>query len=381
MSVVLEKISKSYNSLPALANLDLEVKKGEFHVLLGPSGSGKTTVISIIAGLTKQDKGAVIIGDCNVNDLPPEKRSVGFVFQDYAQFPHLSVFENVAYGLRVRKVKEKEIIQKVDCYLSKVGIEKERNKFPHQLSGGQKQRVALARALITEPEILLMDEPMSNLDVLTKEKIESELKKIQKETGVTTVYVTHNQDEAFALGDRVSVLNNGMIEQIESPDELFYHPKTEFVANFVGAKNILNVRVIESDQNTVVAQVNNKNLNNPLKIMLKKYPIFKTVNEINLCIHPENIFIKKENNCVKKSINKIKGKIIYTENNTSVTKATIDIGGINLYAAIPKKLFNFKLYETVFVCFNMDAPHPLCGKGCRDIEAHRKCVNKNNKME
>ncbi|MCK5494590.1 MAG: ABC transporter ATP-binding protein, partial [Candidatus Omnitrophica bacterium] len=221
MSVALEKISKSYNGLTALENLNIEVKKGEFHVLLGPSGSGKTTVISIIAGLTKQDKGTVIIGDCNVNDLPPEKRSVGFVFQDYAQFPHLSVFENVAYGLRVRKVKEKEIIQKVDCYLSKVGIEKERNKFPHQLSGGQKQRVALARALITEPEILLMDEPMSNLDVLTKEKIESELKKIQKETGVTTVYVTHNQDEAFALGDRVSVLNNGMIEQIESPDELF----------------------------------------------------------------------------------------------------------------------------------------------------------------
>ncbi len=374
MGIALKKISKSYNGRAVLKNLNLEINKGEFHVLLGPSGGGKTTILSVIAGLIRQDNGDVLIGKRNVSNLPPEKRRIGFVFQDYALFPHLTVFDNVAYGLRVKNVEESKINRKVDYYLSKVSIEKEKGKLLHQLSGGQKQRVALIRALITEPEILLLDEPMSNLDALTKETIGNELKSIQQEMEMTTVYVTHNQDEAVLLGDRVSVLNHGKIEQIEAPDELFYHPKTEFVARFVGAKNILKARVIEINQHEAVAQVNNGGLGQPVKIRVKKYPIFEKGKEINLCIHPEKITLKKENKVPDGNLNQIRGKIIKRTNNGNGLKVTIDIGGMELHATIPKDFFDFKIHEDVWVCFAPDAPHPLCGKKCREPEAGRRCL-------
>lgn len=374
MGIALKKISKSYNGRAVLKNLNLEINKGEFHVLSGPSGGGKTTILSVMAGLIRQDTGDVLIGTRNVSNLPPEKRRIGFVFQDYALFPHLTVFGNVAYGLRVKNVEESKINQKVDYYLSKVSLEKEKGKLPRQLSGGQKQRVALIRALITEPEILLLDEPMSNLDALTKETIGNDLKSIQQEMGMTTVYVTHNQDEAVLLGDRVSVLNHGEIEQIEAPGELFYHPKTEFVARFVGAKNILKVRIIEINQYGAVARVNNGGLGQPLQIRVKKYPIFEKGKEINLCIHPEKITLKKENKAPDVNLNRIRGKLINKTNNGNGLNVTIDTNGMELHAAIPKDLFDFKIHEDVWVCFSPDAPHPLCGKKCRAPEAGRRCL-------
>ena len=375
MSIVLKEISKNYNGLAVLKNLNLEINQGEFHVLLGPSGGGKTTTLSVMAGLTKQDSGSVSIGGRDVSNLSPDKRRIGFVFQDHALFPHLTVFDNVAYGLRVRRIKGHEMTRKVEYYLSKVSIAKEKDKFPHQLSGGQKQRAALARALVVEPEILLMDEPMSSLDAMTKESVRDELKSIQQEIGVTTVYVTHDQNEAVLLGDRVSVLNHGKIEQIESPDELFYHPKTEFVARFVGAKNILKARVIEINQHEAVVQVNNEGLSQSVKIRVKKYPIFEKGKEINLCIHPEKITLKRENEATGTNLNRIRGKLINKTNNGNGLKATIDIGGMELHAAIPKDLFDFNTYENVWVCFAPDAPHPLCGKKCRAPETRRKCLN------
>ena len=374
MGIVLKKIFKSYNGRAVLKNLNLEINKGEFHVLLGPSGSGKTTMLLVIAGLIRQDRGSVFIGSRNVSALAPEKRRIGFVFQDYALFPHLNVFDNVAYGLRIKKVKESKISERVDYYLSKASIEKEKDKFPHHLSGGQKQRVALARALVIEPELLLMDEPMSSLDALTKETIRDELKSIQQEMGTTTVYVTHDQGEAVLLGDRVSVLNHGEIEQIESPDELFYHPKTEFVARFVGAKNILKVRVIEINQHEALAQVNNKGLGQPVKVRIKNYPIFKKGKEINLCIHPEKIILKRKDKAVDCNLNRIRGKIVNQTNNGNGLKATIDIGGMELHAAVPKNLFDYKIHEDIWVCFTPDALHPLCGKKCRVPGARRECM-------
>jgi len=375
MGIALKEIFKSYNGLAVLKNLNLEINKGEFHVLLGPSGSGKTTMLLVIAGLIRQDRGSVFIGSRNVSALAPEKRRIGFVFQDYALFPHLNVFDNVAYGLRIKKVKESKISERVNCYLSKASIEKEKDKFPHHLSGGQKQRVALARALVIEPELLLMDEPMSSLDALTKETIRDELKSIQQEMGTTTVYVTHDQGEAVLLGDRVSVLNHGEIEQIESPDELFYHPKTEFVARFVGAKNILKVRVIEINQHEALAQVNNKGLGQPVKVRIKNYPIFKKGKEINLCIHPEKIILKRKDEAVDCNLNRIRGKIVNQTNNGNGLKATIDIGGMELHAAVPKNLFDYKIHEDIWVCFAPDALHPLCGKKCRAPGTRKKCIN------
>ena len=376
MGIVLNEISKSYDGRTVLKNLNLEINQGEFHVLLGPSGGGKTTTLSVMAGLTEQDSGSVSIGGLDVSKLSPGERKIGFVFQDHALFPHLTVFDNVAYGLRVRRIKGYEMTRKVEYYLSKVSIAKEKGKFPHQLSGGQKQRTALARALVIEPEILLMDEPMSSLDAMTKESVRDELKSIQQEIGVTTVYVTHDQNEAVLLGDRVSVLNNGRVEQIESPDELFYHPKTEFVARFVGAKNILKARIIEINQHEAVAQVNNEGPGQPVKIRVKKYPIFEKGKEINLCIHPEKITLKKENEVPDANLNRIMGKIVNKTNNGNGLKATIDTGGMELHAAIPKDLFDFNTYENVWVCFAPDAPHPLCGKKCREPEQRRKCLKR-----
>ena len=234
MSITLKGISKSYNRRTVLKYLNLDIKQGEFHVLLGPNGGGKTTTLSIIAGLVVPDSGSVFIGNRDVSNLSPDKRKIGFVFQDHALFPHLTVFENIAFGLRVRKVEEEMIHQKVDYCLKSIGLSRERDNLPGRLSGGQKQRVAFARALIIEPEVLLMDEPMSNLDAIAKKTMRDELKCIQQNTGVTTVYVTHDQDEAAFFGDGISMLNNGMVGRISNPSEMFHHFETEFVSRFVG---------------------------------------------------------------------------------------------------------------------------------------------------
>ncbi len=375
MKIELKEILKTYKDQTVLENLNLQVSRGESHVLLGPSGSGKTTVLSIIAGLARQDKGDVLIENKNVSRLSPDKRRIGFVFQDYALFPHLTVFENIAYGLRIKRIKKSSIEKRVGHYLSRINIEKEKDKFPHQLSGGQKQRVALARTLVTEPEILLMDEPMSSLDPLTKERIGEELKSIQQEMGITTLYVTHNQEEAVSLGNRVSVLHHGKIEQGEAPDELFSHPKTEFVAHFVGANNILNVSVVQINPREAVVRLCNEGVERSVEIRVKKYPILeKKLKDINLCIHPEKISLKKETDPVNGKLNRIKGRIVNRTHNGHGIKITVDIGGMMLQAVVPKHPFEFKLHEHVWVCFPLDALHPLCGKRCRSPEALRKCL-------
>ena len=375
MGIVLKKISKSYEGRRVLKSLNLEISQGEFHVLLGPSGGGKTTVLSVMAGLIKPDSGSVSIGSRDVSNLSPDKRRIGFVFQELALFPHLTVFENIAYGLRVRRIKEQEINSKVDYYLKKLSITKEKDKFPHQLSGGQKQRVALARALVVEPEALLMDEPMSSLDTMTKEIVRDELKSMQQKTGVTTIYVTHDQDEAAFFGDSVSVLNNGKIDQIDSPLGLFHHPRTEFVARFVGVKNILNVSPVKINKRETTVLINNNGLERPVKIRVKQYPVFEIDKEINLCIHPEKIILKKENELPDITLNRIYGKIIHKTDFGNGLKVTIDAKGMELYATIPKLLFNFKIYENVWVCFHPNAPHPLCGKKCRATVSERRCLD------
>ncbi|MCK4391250.1 MAG: ABC transporter ATP-binding protein, partial [Desulfobacterales bacterium] len=278
-------------------------------------------------------------------------------------------------GLKIQKRRVDEIEARLDEMLNLMNIRHLARRYPKDLSGGEKQRAALARALAPSPKVLLLDEPMSNLDILTRETILDELKGIQRKTAVTTIYVTHNQDEAFVLGDRVSVLNDGKIEQIETPDELFHHPKTEFVARFVGAKNIFRVSVVEIKEHEAVVQVNNQKLAPPFRIKVRKYPIFEKRKEIKLCIHPDRIVLKKENEAGGSNFNRIRGKIVNKTNNGNASKATIDTGGMELHAAIPKNLFDFKIDENVWVCFAPDAPHPLCGKRCRAPCASRRCLN------
>ncbi len=368
MSVILEKISKSFGKQSVFRDLSLEVKEGEFHVILGPSGEGKTTLLSIIAGLIKPDKGKIWIGGKLVNGMPPQKRHIGFVFQDFALFPHLTVFENIAYGLKIKGIKNKKLKEKVEFYLKMIGLEDYKNKYPSELSGGQKQRVALARALAIEPKLLLLDEPLSHVDAWQREKLREELKRIQKETGITTIYVTHSQMEARILADRVSILHKGRIEQTESPEELFYKPKTDFVANFIGVTNILKGKIVRMHDKIAIFRLEDK----ALELIVKNYPIFQEKKEISLCLHPEKIILSN----IPEKENHYLGKVKNIKFIGIFFKVTVDVKDLILEVIISKdKVLSLKEGDHVWVCFASDALHPLCGR-CQRLPQHlRKCRN------
>ena len=223
--------------------VSLTVKDKEFFSLLGPSGSGKTTLLHIIGGFVAPDSGRILKNGVEITHLPPDKRNIGIVFQDYALFPYLTVYGNIAFGLKLKKgINKKEIDRKVQEIAETFGIAKILNKYPDMISGGEKQRTALARAMIVKPDVLLMDEPLSSLDAKIREKLMDELKKFHKEFGVTIIYVTHDQNEAMFLSDRVALINNGQIDQISTPLELYEHPKTPFARSFIGKMNVLHIQ-------------------------------------------------------------------------------------------------------------------------------------------
>jgi putative spermidine/putrescine transport system ATP-binding protein len=235
----LENVRKSYGSVLAVAGIDLVVKEGEFFTLLGPSGSGKTSLLRLIAGFERPDSGRIELGGRDVTSLPPHQRDTNTVFQDYALFPHMTVAQNIGYGLRVKGVPAAERRQRVERALRMVRLVGLDQRRPNQLSGGQRQRVALARAVINEPEVLLLDEPLGALDLKLRQEMQLELKRIQQEVGITFVYVTHDQEEALTMSDRMAVMANGQIEQIGPPVEVYERPATEFVAGFIGISNVL----------------------------------------------------------------------------------------------------------------------------------------------
>jgi putative spermidine/putrescine transport system ATP-binding protein len=237
--VLLEGVRKTYGDVVAVDDLTLEIPRGEFFTMLGPSGSGKTTTLRLIAGFESPEAGRVLLAGADVTDEPPYNRDVNTVFQDYALFPHMTVAENVGYGLRIKRVGRKEREAKVEEALGIVRLPGLGPRKPAQLSGGQRQRVALARAIVNEPAVLLLDEPLGALDLKLRQEMQIELKRIQREVGITFVYVTHDQEEALTMSDRVAVFNHGRIEQIGPPAELYEHPANEFVASFVGVSNVL----------------------------------------------------------------------------------------------------------------------------------------------
>ena len=242
--IELRGISKEYDGEKVLRDLNLEIHDNEFITLLGPSGCGKTTTLKIIGGFERPDKGEVIFNDRVINDLPANKRPVNTVFQNYALFPHLNVFENVAFGLRVAKVGREEIKQRVGAMLHSVALDGFDHRNVNQLSGGQQQRVAIARALINEPQVLLLDEPLGALDFKLRKDMQTELKRIQTSLKKTFVFVTHDQEEALAMSDTVVVMNEGKIQQIGSPTDIYNEPENAFVADFIGESNILDGRMI-----------------------------------------------------------------------------------------------------------------------------------------
>lgn len=240
--VQLKDIRVSYDGKnDILKDLRLSIEKGELVSLLGPSGCGKTTTLRVIAGLIEPNDGNFIVDEMDLTKVPVHKRNFGMVFQSYALFPHLTIFENVAFGLKLKKEKKASIEEKVVNMLEKTGLAEFADRYPKQLSGGQRQRVALARALVMEPKLLLLDEPLSNLDAKLRVTMRMEIKRIQRQLGITTVFVTHDQEECFSISDKVAVMNKGVIEQYDSPEEIYKNPKTEFVARFIGFENFIDL--------------------------------------------------------------------------------------------------------------------------------------------
>lgn len=257
----LEHISKIYQDpktgkdFKAVDNANLEIKPGSFVTLLGPSGCGKTTTLRMIAGFESPDEGEIYLGDEAINELTPNKRDTAMVFQSYALFPHYNVFDNVAYGLKLRKMDKAQIHDKVMEILDLVELSGMEGRMTNQLSGGQQQRVALARALVVEPSVLLFDEPLSNLDAKLRVSMRTEIRNIQQRVGITAVYVTHDQSEAMALSDQIIIMNKGVVSQIGTPQEIYYHPADEFVADFIGEANFLRGPLTSKNQGKGVLSI------------------------------------------------------------------------------------------------------------------------------
>ena len=235
----LQQIRKSFENTEVLKGIDLEAGQGEFITLLGASGCGKTTTLRIIAGLELPDAGQVILEGQDITNCEPNKRDVNTVFQNYALFPHMNVSDNIGYGLKIRKVPKAEIAERVEQALRLVQLEEYGKRMPDQLSGGQKQRIAIARAVINEPKVLLLDEPLGALDLKLRRQMQLELKRLQKQLGITFIYITHDQEEAINMSDRIGVMHEGILEQLGTPNEVYYQPQTSYVADFVGNANIL----------------------------------------------------------------------------------------------------------------------------------------------
>ena len=248
----LQDINVSYDKKNnILEGLNLEIEKGELVSLLGPSGCGKTTTLRVVAGFIEPTHGQFILDDTDMTKVPVHKRNFGLVFQSYAVFPHLSVFDNVTFGLKLQKVSKEEIKKRVENILEVCDLKGFEKRFPKQLSGGQRQRVALARALVVEPKLLLLDEPLSNLDAKLRINMRVEIKRLQRKLGITTIFVTHDQEECFSISDKVAVMNGGVIEQYDTPENIYRTPKTEFVARFIGFENFIDLK--RKDAHTYIA--------------------------------------------------------------------------------------------------------------------------------
>lgn len=345
--VKIKNLVKIYESnkgtgFKAVDNISLDILPGEFITLLGPSGCGKTTTLRMIGGFENPTSGDIYIGNDRVNNLPPNKRDTSMVFQSYALFPHYNIYDNIAYGLKLKKLSKSEIKEMVYNIIKLVGLTDMENRFPNQLSGGQQQRVALARALVMEPGVLMFDEPLSNLDAKLRVYMRTEIRKIQKKVGITAIYVTHDQSEAMSLSDRIIIMNKGKIEQMGTPKEIYYKPNNEFVADFIGTANFIAAYIENVENGQGLLKIYDKEIS---------IPYSGKTGACKVVIRPEAIHIGKEG--------LFKGKVTVSTFMGSYQDYVINVNGndIKIQDNNPQSHEIFKEGEDAYISFEAGNIH------------------------
>lgn len=327
--VELRSIRKSFGAVQVLRELNLTINQGEFLSLLGPSGCGKTTTLNIVAGFLTPDTGEVVLAGRPVTHLPPYRRNLAMVFQRYTLFPHMKVFDNVAFGLRLRKVAESEIAQRVHAMLELVRLPGVDDRFPSELSGGQQQRIALARALVVEPSVLLLDEPLSNLDAKLRREMQIEIRRIHEKLGLTTVYVTHDQEESLVLSDRIAVMHVGTIAQLDVPRAIYDRPRTRFVAEFIGETNLLTGRVIEHSEDGVKVQTS---AGFPLVVDTDSSAAWpRSGSQVEIIVREERVGLSRQ----ASGVNSVPVRVTQVVFRGAMHRYFLDVGGAELRAAVP----------------------------------------------
>jgi spermidine/putrescine ABC transporter ATP-binding subunit len=347
--VKIKKVTKKFGSFTAVKRVDLHIQEGDFLALLGPSGSGKTTTLIMLAGFEAPDKGDIHINDESVLDVPPHKRNIGMVFQNYALFPHLNVYENVVFPLKMRKIKKSEMMDKVEQTLDLVKLPGLESRYPSQLSGGQQQRIALARALVYDPPLLLMDEPLGALDKKLRDHMQLELKQIQKKTSTTIIYVTHDQEEALNMSNKIAVMKEGQIIQVGSPEEVYEKPANSFVAGFMGDSNFVEGEITNYQKGLIYIKIANGDV---IKVKGDKYPGNK---ELKISIRPTKIRLepKKDNN---ENFVQLKGQVADLRYIGEAIEYSVNVGIENLFSVkqhIREGTDMKKKGEEVFLSWNI----------------------------
>jgi putative spermidine/putrescine transport system ATP-binding protein len=323
-------LAKTYNDVAAVAYINLKIAAGEFFSLLGPSGCGKTTTLRMVAGFVAPDAGRILIDSDDITDQPPEKRNIGIVFQNYAIFPHMSVAENIAFGLRMRRVEKSEIERRVRGALQQVGLDRFEGRYQRELSGGEQQRVALARVLVTRPRILLLDEPLSALDKNLREEMKYWIKELQRGLGITTIYVTHDQSEALTMSDRIGVMSKGRVVQVGSPTQIYETPSDLFVTTFIGESNLLEATVQASTTQSVELTLGDGN-----SIPAPPRAGLATGQKVKLVIRPENVFLDGAENNVQFRLPAVVDAKIYQG---ALIRYRLSVAGQNLVAEVQNQV-------------------------------------------